>query len=104
MAVQIKFKIQQACMQQNAFRISYYRDHRAWILSGNLEPLLVCLCCLSFDIGDIFRFAFLIILCVYISSSVCATLMLMISPNSLLRTEKKKIHFLKGIQIDIRKY
>lgn len=103
MAVQIKFKIQQACMQQNAFRISYYRDHQAWILSGNSEPQPVCLCCLSVDITGIFRFAFLIILCIYISSSVCAVLMLMISPNSLLPTEKK-IHSLKGIQIDIRKY
>lgn len=37
-----------------------------------------------------FRFAFLIILCVYISSTVCAVLMLMISPNSLLPTEKKE--------------
>lgn len=86
-------------MQQNAFRISYYRDRRAWILSGNSEPQPVCLCCLSVDITSIFRFAFLIILCVYISSSVCAALMLMISPNNLLPTEKKKSIFSKASRL-----
>lgn len=53
----------------------------------NLSPSVFV--CLSVDIASIFRFAFLIIFCVYISSSVCAVLMLMISPNSLLPAEKK---------------
>lgn len=91
MAVQIKFKIQQACMQQNAFRISYYRDHRAWILSGNSEPQPVCLCCLSVDTASIFQVCLPhYSLCIYFFHRLCRANANDFSKQSATNWKKKK--------------